>query len=85
MIPKIPAVLKRKALVLKSRGIAQQEAAASYGMCDRTLRRAEAKQREFGDVDIGYKKRGRKGIWVQGFKDVPKLEVCSVMIGRTSC
>jgi hypothetical protein len=78
MIPKIPEVLKSKALVMNAQGHSQAESAKANGMSSRTLRRAKARQHEFGDIEKGYKGRGRKGMWAPSFKDVRKLEVCHV-------
>ena len=84
MIPEIPAVLKRQVIAMYASGVPQKEAAAAHGMSERTLRYAAARQREFGDIDKGYKKRGTRSIWVPYFKDVPELEICGVTARMSS-
>jgi Homeodomain-like domain len=72
MFEKIPRKNKQQALILNAQGVTEETAAKACGISERTLRRAKAKHRKFGDIEGGGKQRGRPTTWIPAFKDVPK-------------
>jgi transposase len=73
MFEKVPCKNKQQALILNAQGMTEMSAAKASGISERTLRRAKAKYRKFGNVAGGGKKRGRPSIWIPAFKDVTRL------------
>jgi hypothetical protein len=62
--------IKLESIAMGAQGIKQDEIAESLGISGRTIRRAKSKQRHFGDIEGGARKRGRKSILSAGMEDV---------------
>jgi transposase len=67
---RIPRHSKRAAILLARRGIEQGIAATTHGMSRSTLQRAKRRQEQYGHIEGGQKKRGRKPLLSPGMEDV---------------
>ena len=62
--------VKLESITMGAQGIKQEEIAESLRISTRTIQRAKAKQQNFGDIEGGARKRGRKSIMSAGMEDV---------------
>ena len=62
--------VKLESITMGAQGIKQDEIAESLRISTRTIQRAKAKQQNFGDIEGGARKRGRKSILSEGMEDV---------------
>jgi len=60
MPEKLSRVTKHEALALLQNGSNQAHAASVLGISDRTIRRVKSKAKNYGDIEGGRKKAGRK-------------------------
>ena len=79
MFEKIPRKNKQQALILNMQGVTEEAAAKACGISERTLQRAKAKHRKFGDIEGGGKAGGRPTMWIPVFKDVPHFLVARLI------
>ena len=61
---------KLESIVMGAQGVKQEEIAESLGISKRTIQRSKAKQQNFGDIEGGARKRGRKLTLSSGMEDV---------------
>ena len=66
----IACEIKLESLAMGAQGIKQDEIAESLRISTRTIQRAKAKQQNFGDIEGGARKQGRKSILSEGMEDV---------------
>jgi len=74
---KISRATKLDALILKARGHNVADIAVSLSISESTIRRAEAKQKRYGDIEAGQGKRGRKPAFHSAVEDVSFPVICS--------
>jgi Homeodomain-like domain len=79
MFEKVPRKSKQEALLLNAQGMTEESAAKACGISERTLRRAKAKYRKFGDVEGGVKKTRKPTFWIPAFKDVTTPSLSPLM------
>ena len=70
MSNKVDRKIKLDALSLKAQGMTQVQAAEKLGISRRTVQRANAKMKNYGDVEGGARKRGRKSLLSPEMEDV---------------
>jgi transposase len=61
---------KRAAIRLNKQGVTEDVAASTYGMSRSTLQRAKRRQEQYGHIEGGQKKRGRKSLLSPGMEDI---------------
>src|SRR5271169_5009779 len=62
--------IKLESITMGAQGLKQEEIAESLRISTCTIQRAKAKQQNFGDIEGGARKRGRKSILSEGMEDV---------------
>jgi transposase len=70
MPAKLDRRLKLDALTFNQQGMTQVQAADQMGISRRSIQRAKAKLENYGDVEGGTKKRGRKRLLSPEMEDV---------------
>ena len=76
MPPKVLREVKQEALNMTAQSYKQYDIASALGISERTIRRANYKYENYGDVEGGIKKQGRKPLLTLEMEDVSLIFTC---------